>query len=383
MATSGSFRLFIIIFIILGFVGLSFLSIRFIPKIIAKLNPPAVYHQVVTAKDYVDPKQVAAIYNKDGKVSFAQPGQKALLPGAKWVPQTFNNCGPATVSMLLQYFGYSVGQDQTQAKLRTGSDDRNVFTAEIKDYLKKDYNIDSKLLYNGNLETLKTLIQNGFYVLVEDTLHPNEDIGHFTIIRGFDDSQGVLIADDSYLGTNITYKYEEFDQHQWNVLNREFLPVYTADREPVLNAILGKYLDQKAMFEDAVKFNQAEVEKNPKDMYGWFNLGTSYFGLKEYDKAEAAFDKSRSLGWPFRILWYQDQPVQTANALGHYQKAIELAELGLNQNDSYNELHFQEAVAYKGLGDKTKAVEQLNKALYYSPNYQEAKDLLSSLMPIQ
>ena len=36
-----------------------------------------------------------------------EPGVKALLPGAKWVPQTFNNCGPATTSMVLQYFGFN------------------------------------------------------------------------------------------------------------------------------------------------------------------------------------------------------------------------------------------------------------------------------------
>ena len=32
------------------------------------------------------------------------------LPGTEWVPQTYNNCGPAATSMLLSYFGSNVSQ---------------------------------------------------------------------------------------------------------------------------------------------------------------------------------------------------------------------------------------------------------------------------------
>src|SRR5258706_1266832 len=73
--------------------------------------------------------------SKSTKIKPKEPGSKALLPGAKWVPQTFNNCGPATTSMVLQYFGYDVNQNETKAHLRTNSDDKNVFTYEIADYM--------------------------------------------------------------------------------------------------------------------------------------------------------------------------------------------------------------------------------------------------------
>src|SRR3990167_2725190 len=43
------------------------------------------------------------------KVEVQEAGSSALLPGAKWIPQTFNNCAPARTSMILQYFGSSVG----------------------------------------------------------------------------------------------------------------------------------------------------------------------------------------------------------------------------------------------------------------------------------
>lgn len=303
----------------------------------------------------------------------------ALLPGAKWVPQTFNNCVPATTSMVLQYFGHDVSQEVTKSALRTNPTDSNVFTYEMRDYLKNSFGVESKIFYNGNLELVKTLISNGFYVVVEDWLHPNEDIGHVTIIRGYDDDQGVFIADDSYIGTNITYKYEEFNDNQWKPFNREYLPVYQKDKEDLLMSIVGENWNEEKMYQNSVRDNLTEVIRNPNDMHSWFNLGTSYFGLAEYAKAKEAFEKSRALGWPRRMLWYQIQPVQTYNKLGEYEKALELADIGLKYNVSFAELHLEKAIAHKGLGDIAKAREEVQKALSFAPNFELAKIFMREL----
>lgn len=315
----------------------------------------------------------------DKKLGYKKPGAMVELPSAKWVPQTFNNCGPATVSMLLQYFGYSVGQNITKAVLRTNPTDSNVFAYEIGDYLRSEYDIQSKLLFNGDLQMIKTLLANGFYIMVEDWLHPYEDIGHNLIIRGYDDGQGVLITDDSFVGVGTKYKYDVFDAGQWKPFNREYLPVYKAEMEPLLRAIVGDDWDEKTMYERSVKTNQAAVIKDPNDMYSWFNLGTSYYGLGRYTEARDAFEKSRGIGWPRRMLWYQYQPVQTYNKLGEYEKALELVRLGLVNNDSYPELHFESAVAYKGLGDLAKARVEKDKAVQLAPKWQPAQDFAKTL----
>lgn len=320
---------------------------------------------------------------KESKINlllgYKQAGAKALLPGATWVPQTFNNCGPATTSMLLQYFGHNVSQEETKAALRTNPTDTNVFSYEIGDYLKSVYGIDSKLLYNGDIKLLKTLIANGFYVMVEDWLHPNEDIGHTTILKGYDDERGVFISDDSFIGINITYKYAIFDEGQWKPFNREYMVPYKKEQEPILKAIIGENWDEKKMYRNALKTNQAAVEKDPGDMYSWFNLGTSYYELGEYEKAKDAFEKSRAIGWPRRMLWYQIQPVETYNKLEEYQKALELAQIGLAANDAFAELHLESAIAYKGLGNLDLARQEVQKALDSSPNFAPAQDFAKSL----
>ena len=162
---------------------------------------------------------------------------------------------------------------------------------------------------------LKRLIANGFYVVVEDWLHPNEDIGHVTIIRGFDDEQGVLIADDSYIGVNVTYPYEQFSATQWKAFNYEYLPLYTPANEALLRAIIGDVWESEVMYTNAVSMAKREIAKNENDMHAWFNLGTSLYGLGEYLEAKQAFEKSRSIGWPKRMLWYQLQPIQVYNCL--------------------------------------------------------------------
>ena len=365
-------------FLILGFLFVVFLVLAlFGAKLIYnRLNEPDRY---VPTDDIVFTSPAPSGKNTS-LVKAKEPGNKAILPGAKWVAQTFNNCGPATTSMVLQYFGLSVGQDQTKAKLRTNPDDKNVFTYEIANYIKSDYNIDSKLLYGGDIYILKKLIANGFYVVVEDWLHPNEDIGHTTIIRGFDDEQGVLIADDSYIGVNITYPYDEFRETQWKAFNYEYLPVYKEGSEDLLKSIVGESWDPEKMYQKTANMARDEISKNENDLYAWFNLGSSLYHLGDYENAKSAFEKSKSIGWPKRMLWYQIEPIQTYNALHEYHKAIEMADIALwGNNDSFAEAHLEKAIAYKGLNDKEKAKQEVEKALYYYPNFKKAQDFLASL----
>ena len=361
------------------------LPILLVLLVIAGLSAKLIYNKLREPDRYTPDGEI--IYTspidkmlRGDSVKPKEPGSKAILPGAKWVPQTFNNCGPATTSMILQYFGFDVNQNETKAKLRTNPDDKNVFTYEIADYIRKDYGVESKLFYGGDIYLVKKLVANGFYVVIEDWLHPNEDIGHVTIIRGYDDELGVLIADDSFIGVNITYPYEEFTQTQWKAFNYEYLPVYKAGNEDLLKAIVGSSWDRKTMFQKASQKARDEIAKNDRDMYAWFNLGTSLYELGDYNGAKQAFEKSRSIGWPNRMLWYQIQPIQTYNALKEYQKAIEMADVALwGNNDSFAEAHLEKAIAYKGLGDKAKAREEVDKALFYYPNFKKAQDFLASL----
>lgn len=308
-------------------------------------------------------------------VPYITPGISFDLPKAKWVPQTFNNCGPAATAMVLQYFGFNVTQEETKAHLRTNPDDKNVFIGEISAYIKNDYGVSNKVLYNGDLKTIKTLVANGVYVVVEDWLHPNEDIGHVLIIHGFDDTEGVLIADDPFFGVGIKYPYTVWEEGQWKPYNREFMPVYKPDQENLVKSIIGPNWDEKTMFQNSVNRNQKDTQTNPNDMYAWFNLGNSYYALGEYSQAKDAFEKSQAIGWPHRLLWYFTQPVQNYNKLGLYQKAIDTANIGMWFNDNYAEMHYEKAYAYKQLGDTQSSKIEIQKTKELDPNFKDTYNL--------
>ena len=281
--------------------------------------------------------------------------------------------------MLLQHFGHQVSQADLKAILRTNPDDRNVFTYEVSDLLKKKYNIDSKLLYNGDIQRIKTLVDNGFYVFVESFLHSTDDIGHALIIRGYDDAKKVFIADDSFVKVGRELPYQEFDQKQWKAFNREYMPVYAPANEDLVKSIIGTDWDKTAMYDRSVQTNEAATAADPKDMYSWFNLGSSYYHVGEYQKAKNAFDTSRALGWPARMLWYQYDPIKNDNAMGEYQQALDLIAQGLKNNNSYAELHYEAAVAYRGLGQIDKALKEVRSSIQLAPKYQPAQALATEL----
>lgn len=227
------------------------------------------------------------------------------LPPARWIGQTYNNCGPATVAQLLQYFGYEVDQATTKAKLRSGSDDKNVTLDEVSAYLKQDFGLESQVLINGNIPILKQLLAAGIPVVVEEWLRPNEDIGHVLLLRGYDDDRGGFVADDVYLGPNRFFPYEQFEWDQWQPFNRIYLPVYRPQQEETVRRIVGEDWDRDLMYRRALAAAQAETGLFPENAYSWLNLGSIALTLGETDLADRSLERSRSLGWPARLLWYR------------------------------------------------------------------------------
>ena len=52
------------------------------------------------------------------------------------------------------------------------------------------------------------------------------------------------------------------------------------------------------------------------------------------------------------------------------------ANLGMWFNDNFAEMHYEKAVAYKGLGDTVNAKSEVQKTLLLDPKYNIAPDLI-------
>lgn len=316
-------------------------------------------------------------------VAVKTPPEQVVLSQGTFVGQTFNNCGPASLSILMSMFGTNVSQEELADKMRPfhnplgGVDDKSIFAEEFVTYAKQ-YGFEALNRPNGDIELLKKLLANDVPIVVRTWLHPNEDIGHFRIVRGYDDARRVIIQDDSYEGPNLEYDYDTF-LSMWKPFNYGYILVYPQDKKEVVEAILAEEMDEKTAWKNALERAQDELKTNPSDSYALFNSATAEYYLGNVDKAISYYEKAVS-GLPSRMLWYQLEPIYAYQQNGQYDIVFTLTDRILNNgNLAYSELYLIRGEIYKAQGNISQARSEFEKAVYYNTSLQKAQDALSSL----
>ncbi|MBO9393832.1 MULTISPECIES: C39 family peptidase [Caldilinea] len=324
----------------------------------------------------------------------AQPS--ALLSGVRHEWQTWNNCGPATLAMNLSYYGSLLDQGAIGAVLRTSPDDKNVSPHELVDFA-RGQGYAAELYVNGSADLLKTLISNGFPVLLE-TWHeraPGDGIGHYRLAVGYDDATGQWTLYDSldYTGlislqpyAGIRMGYDRLDRF-WKVFNRTFLLVHPVEQTPQVQAVLAAHgFDPAQMWRHAEARARAELEMDPADVFAWFNLGSSLTHQGRTAEAVVAFERAREIGLPERMLWYQFTPLEAYVAEGRPLDVLALTDAIFEETESVEELFYWRARAFLLLGDVAAAQEALTRSLELAPTFAPALALqqeLSALNPLE
>ncbi len=312
-----------------------------------------------------------------------------LLTGLRHEWQTWNNCGPATIAMNLSYFGSTIDQAQAGAVLRLSADDKNVSPYELVAYAQQQGYVSQRLV-NGSTDLARTLLSNGIPVLVE-TWHedgPDDGMGHYRLLVGYDDAAQTWTVYDSYDHTNLIsaepygglrFSFGELD-NLWKVFNRAFVLAYPPDRAPVVDAILGAYnVTPQTMYAAAAVEAQAELTANPADAFAWFNLGSSLTAQGQYGEAAAAFDQARAIGLPWRMFWYQFEIFEAYLALGRTQDVVTLADQVNAVTTSIEEIHYWRGRALAMLGDTAGAAQALQQSLALNPSFAPAQQAAAEL----
>jgi tetratricopeptide (TPR) repeat protein len=285
-----------------------------------------------------------------------------------------NNCGPATVAMQLSAFGRRETQSQIQPYLRPDKDDRNTSPNEMAAYA-QTLGFRSRLIVGGTIPLLKELVANGMPPVVETWFipHVNDEMGHYRLLIGYEDD--TLIFFDSYNGPNIRIKEAEFDA-LWKVFNRTAIVVWTRPQNDLAQNILEWYMDDRAMYENAMRVARNEVTANNQDKYAWFNLGTNLVAIGDTANAVKAYNSARRLNLPWRMLWYQFGPYQAYFAEKQYDEVIRLANATLSIVNNLEESYYWRGRAYAGLGNVDQARRDFNTALRLNSNFVAAKEAL-------
>ena len=316
-------------------------------------------------------------------VVLVKPGDSALLPNPRHTYQTFNNCGPATLSMILSSLGTNVSQKELGDKMRPyqnpegDNDDKTIFTSEFTLWAQK-YGFKAVNRVGGDIELLKLFTANGIPVVVKTWLNVDDDIGHFRIVRGFDETKKVIIQDDSYHGPNKQISYFDF-LSMWQPFNYDYMVVYTPDMEEKVMAILGEERDEAVSWQNALERAEKEKAIDPENIYPVFNLATSAYHTGDYERSVAEFE-SVEAKLPRRMLWYQIEPILSYQKLGNYQRVFEITDRILEGgNRAFSELYMVRGEIYKAQGDTAKAREAFELAVKYNQNLEAAKVALENL----
>jgi hypothetical protein len=305
--------------------------------------------------------------------------------------QTWNNCGPAALTMGLSYFGYPADQSTAAAWLKPNSEDKNVSPWQMVAYVntQMDGSVRALLRQGGTMTLLKALVANQFVPIVEAGYDPPQDdqgwMGHYLPVTGYDDALGVFTTQDSFNGANYTYEYAYFDEF-WRHFNRLYIVLYPPAREQELLTLLGSDADEAQNYINALQTARQEAAANPQDPFAWFNMGTNFVGLEMYTEASAAYDQARSVGGglPWRMLWYQFGMYEAYYHDGRYDDMIALARAKLDDGGGQyvEETFYYGGLAREALGEIERAINNYNGAISFNPNFtpaREARDRLQGM----
>src|SRR5688500_16225606 len=183
------------------------------------------------------------------------------LQGVRHQWQRWNNCGPATITMATSFWGRPETQAQAAPVLKPNANDKNVAVDELAAYAKA-LGLRADNLYLGDLNKLKRLVANGVPVVISMwyTPHPNDGLGHYRLLTGYDEASQQLIFHDSFQapGVNVRWGYAAFDA-DWVVYQRAYMPVYAPEKAEVVAAIVGMDMDEAQLKQRALVVAQDEL----------------------------------------------------------------------------------------------------------------------------
>ncbi len=318
------------------------------------------------------------------------------LEGLINIPQSFNNCGPASLSIVLDYHNDGTTQADAAAFLKPNPNDRNVSPWQINEFVNAQTTMRSTAHSGGTLEMLKRFVSNGLPVVVERGIDFNDGngwYGHYLTVYSYDDATETMLAMDTYgeggwTPNGTPFSYDELEE-SWKHFNYTFYVVYPEAKLDTVLDILGPTLtDERSMWENSIALAQAQIQADPTDKWAWFNLGTSltWLGVLDgdqsyYEDGAAAFDQARTLDLPWRMLWYQHRPYMAYFKIGRFQDIVDLANATLETRGGQNveETYYWLGNALSGQGDALGAGNAYRDALRVNENFYYAQWALDYL----
>jgi tetratricopeptide (TPR) repeat protein len=329
----------------------------------------------------------------------------------------WNYCGPANLSMALNFWGWAGDRDDIAKVVKPGNGDpkvdfiqrgepdKNVMPYEMVDYVNQSTEYRALQRYGGDMGLIKRLVVAGFPVIIEKGYYERDYagkvawLGHYSFVTGYDEARQVFIWQDTYPppqctgnGRDVEVSYADFEEG-WRSFNNLFMVIYPPTREAELIDLLGPWSDPTWAGRHALETAEAEIQSlSGIDLFfAWFAKGTSHVALQQYADAAVAYDQAFIIynnldnadkQRPYRMMWYQTGPYFAYYYSARYQDVIDLADITLTQTISKPTL--EESLLWRGrayymIGNTQSAIDDYRAALKIHTNWGPAVEALQDL----
>ncbi|MGB9629055.1 MAG: C39 family peptidase [Thermodesulfobacteriota bacterium] len=149
---------------------------------------------------------------KNPQISKSNLPQRHLIEGVPVYRQTYMDCGPTTLRMVLNFYGKDFSQEEI-AKVRRG---RGTVVSDMESF-PRGLGFEVYSFYDSRKDELKFLIAQG-YPLIALGVPPPEwrregrylGEGHYVVVVGYDEIKNIFIINDPAPGKKLEIPSEVF-----------------------------------------------------------------------------------------------------------------------------------------------------------------------------
>ncbi|GGR09920.1 C39 family peptidase [Deinococcus ruber] len=145
---------------------------------------------------------------KSGPPAAVKMVSAAQLPGMPIIHQGYNQCGPASLQMVLAYWG--LGMDQVVIGSLTKPSPRAYMSVQAIGGFASSIGLASTTVRGASLQMIRSLVAQGIPVIALSYYDTVGVVPHWRVVSGFDDRQGVVFVHDPLAGY-IAIRYQDFE----------------------------------------------------------------------------------------------------------------------------------------------------------------------------
>lgn len=160
-----------------------------------------------------------------------------VLTGMPLVRQTYNACGPASITQVLAYFGLKM--EMADVSRRTRPSETSYMSAQAIVNFAPQVGMEARLFTNGSLGTVKAAIKNGLPIIALQShiTDAGKVIPHWRVVMGYNDPTSQVYLMDPLLGY-VSMGYADFAR-VWADHRGQFAILYPPQLAAVVRKSVG------------------------------------------------------------------------------------------------------------------------------------------------